>query len=207
MNLKSTRVFLGGLLAALMLSAAFAGSALASGPQWRFDGEALSGEETIVGAAEKSSLEITGIKTTCDNFLYEINIDNAGGTGGGNVTDLPLFNCYTDGVCTVEGIEPWGFPWNAGLSTIGSDDYIEIEGVHVNVIYGNEECALYETEVEVEGSAGGLLNNETESAEFDASSFSATGTELNVFGTEVSWEGFFPAEAFESHREEALSVS
>lgn len=206
MKLKSTRIFLGGLLAALMLCAAFAGTAVA-GPQWKFDGEALEEQETIVGAAEKSSLEIIGIVTTCDNFLYEITIDNEGGTGGGEVTDLPLFNCYTDGVCTVEETEPWGFPWETSLEEAGGKDYVVIEGVHVVVVYGNEECALWETEVEVEGTAGGLLDNETESATFDEASFEATGTELSVWGTEVAWNGFFPAEAFEWHREETLTVS
>lgn len=206
MNLVSTRAFLGALLAVTALFALTAGPAFA-GPQWKFDGTALTEEETIVGGAEKSSLEIIGMMTTCDNFLYEINIDNEGGTGGGEVTDLPLFDCYTDGVCTVEGIEPWGFPWNANLKTISSKNYIEISGVHVNIVYGDPECAFYETEVEVEGSAGGLLDNTTESATFDAASFAATGAELSAFGTEVAWEGFFPAEAFEWHREESLTVS
>jgi hypothetical protein len=206
MNLKPIRIFLGALLAAMALFALAAGSAVA-GPQWKFNEKALAGEETIVGAAEKSGLQISGIKTTCDNFLYEINIKNSGGTGAGSVTDLPLFNCYTDGVCTVEGIEPWGFPWTAGLKTISSKNYIEIKGVHVNIVYGNEECAFYETEVEVTGSAGGLLDNTTESATFNPASFTATGTKLSAFGTTVKWEGFFPAEPFETHRLEKLTVS
>jgi hypothetical protein len=206
MNLKATRIFLGGVLAVLVLSTAFAGTAFA-GPQWKFNETALAGEEVIIGAAEKSSLEISGIVTTCDNFLYEIKIKNSGGTGAGSVTDLPLFNCYTDGVCTVEGITPEGFPWTAGLKTISTKNYIEIKGVKVSIVYGNEECALYETEVEVIGSAGGLLDNATESATFNASSFTATGTGLSVFGTPVKWEGFFPAEAFQTHRLEKLTVS
>ncbi len=206
MNLKSTRVFLGGFVVAMLVIAAFAGSAVA-GPQWKFNGTTLTGEETIVGGAEKSGLEIIGMTTTCDNFLYEINIKNSGGTGAGEVTDLPLFNCYTDGVCTVEGIEPKAFPWPASLKTISTKNYIEIKGVLVKIVYGNPECALYETEVEVEGSAGGLLDNTTESATFNAASFAATKTELWAFGTEVSWEGFFPAEAFEWHRQEKLTVS
>lgn len=206
MKLKSTRIFLGALLAAVALCAVFAGSAVA-GPQWKFNGTTLSGEETIVGGAEKSGLEIIGMMTTCDNFLYEINIKNSGGTGAGSVTDLPLFNCYTDGVCTVEAIEPWGFPWTAGLRTVGTKNYIEIKGVHVNIVYGDPECAFYETEVEVEGTAGGLLDNTTESATFNAASFAATGTGLSAFGTEVSWEGFFPAEAFETRRLQKLTVS
>lgn len=207
MNRKTIRIFLGGLLAALMLSAAFAGSAMA-GPQWRFEGKALEGEETILGGAEESGLTITGMTTTCENFLYEITIDNEGGTGGGSVDDLPLYNCDTDTVCTVEGIESWGFPWNAGVvEKAGGKNYVVISGVHVAIVYGNPLCVLYESEVEVTGSAGGLLDNETESATFDDSSFEATGTELEAFGNAVKWNGFFPAEAFEWHREEALTVS
>jgi hypothetical protein len=206
MNLKSTRVFLGGLLAALMLSAVFAGSAFA-GPQWRFNGTALAGEEHILGGAEKSSLTITGLTTTCANFLYEINIKNSGGTGTGSITELPLYNCSTDGKCTVEAIEPWGFPWAANLKEVSGKNYIVISGVHVTIVYGNPLCVLYETEVEVEGSAGGLLDNTTESATFEESSFKATGTKLSTFGNEVKWKGFFPAEAFQWHRQEALTVS
>lgn len=206
MNLKSTRILLGAMLAAMMLSAAFAGSAAAA-PQWRFDGTALTEEETIMGAAEKSSLKISGLSTTCANFLYEIDIKNSGGVGGGNVKDLPLFNCSTDGDCTVEAIEPWGFPWAAKLEEKGGKNYVVISGVHVAIVYGNPLCAFYESEVEVEGNAGGLLDNTTESATFDASSFTATGTALKSFGTPVTWTGFFPAEAFEWHREDKLTVS
>lgn len=206
MNLRSTRIFLGALLAAMMLSAAFAGSAVA-GPQWKFGGKTLVGEETIIGAAEKSALEVEGLLTTCDNFLYEITIKNKESTGAGEVTDLPLYNCYTNGFCTVEAIEPYSFPWPAKLRTISTQNYIEISEVQVSIVYGNPLCVLYETEIEVTGDAGGLLNNTTESATFSDSSFAATGTELDVFGNKVKWNGFFPAEGFEWHREEALTVS
>jgi hypothetical protein len=206
MNLKSTRILLGGLLAAMMLSAAFAGSAAAA-PQWRIDGTALAKEETIIGAAEKSGLKISGMTTTCANFLYEINIKNSGGVGVGSVTDLPLFECSTDTKCTVEAIEPWGFPWAAKLEEKSGKNYVVISGVHVAIVYGNPLCAFYESEVEVEGNAGGLIDNTTESATFDAASFTATGTALNSFGTPVTWTGFFPAEAFEWNREHKLTAS
>lgn len=206
MKFKSTRIFLGALLAAMMLNAAFAGSAAAA-PQWKFNGTTLAGEETIIGAAEKSGLEITGLLTTCDNFLYEITIKNSGGTGVGSVTDLPLFNCYTNGKCTVEGIEALSLPWSANLETKSTKNYIKISGVKVSIVYGNPLCVLYETEVEVTGTAGGLIDNTTQSATFSDSSFEATSTKLEVFGNKVKWNGFFPAEAFESHREEALTVS
>ena len=207
MNLKSTRIFLGAIVAALMLSAAFAGSAVA-GPTWKFNNEALTEEETILGGAQESSLTITGLVTTCDNFLYEITINNNGGTGGGEVTDLSLFNCHTDSpYCTVEGIQAESFPWNASLEARSGKNYIVISGVHVSIVYGNPLCVLYEAEVEVEGDAGGLLDNATESATFNNASFAATETSLEVFGNEVEWNGFFPAEAFEWHREDSLTVS
>lgn len=206
MNLRSTRIFLGALLAAMMMSAAFAGSAAAA-PQWKFNGKALEGEETIVGAAEKSGLTLTGLTTTCENFLYEITIKNSGGAGTGSVTDLPLFNCTTDTKCTVEAIEPVNFPWTANLKEFSGQNYVVISGVKVFIVYGNPLCVLYEAEVEVKGTAGGLINNTTESATFDEASFKASSTKLESFGNEVKWKGFFPAEAFELHREEALTVS
>jgi hypothetical protein len=206
MNRKSIRIFLGALLAMMALSAAFAGSVVAA-PQWKFDETALIGEETIVGAAEKSGMTISGMTTTCAHFLYEIKIKNSGGTGTGSVTDLPLFECTTDTICTVEATEPWGFPWTANLKEVSGKNYIVIEGVHVSIIYGNPACALYETEVEVTGKAGGLIDNATESATFDEASFKATSTKLSAFGTEVKWKGFFPAEAFQSKREHKLTVS
>lgn len=206
MNAKHARAFLGALMAALCLSALFAATA-AAGPAWRFNGEELKTEETIVGGAEKSSLTIPGMTTTCDNFLYEIKISNSGGTGKGSVTDLPLFNCKTNTKCTVTSIEVQKLPWAASLKTISTTNYIVIEGIHVNILYGNPLCVLNETVVEVVGTAGGSIDNATESATFSVSSFKATGTKLEAFGNEVEWNGFFPAEAFENHREQSLSVS
>jgi hypothetical protein len=206
MNRKATRIFLGGLLAALALSAVLAATA-AAGPAWRFNGTELAKEEVIVGAAEKSGLTIPGMTTTCDNFLYEIKISNSGGTGKGSVTDLPLFNCYTNTKCTVKAITVQKLPWAANLKEISKTNYIVVTGIHVNILYGNPLCALFETEVEVVGTAGGRIDNATESATFDVSSFTATGTKLEAFGNNVEWKGFFPAEAFESHRQESLTVS
>src|SRR3954451_1465912 len=101
---------LGGMLAALMLCAAFAASAGAA-PAWKFNGKALEGTETILGGAEKSGLSMWGMTTTCTNFLYKVEIWNKEGTGKGNITSLPLFNCYTNSTCTVEAIEAESFPW------------------------------------------------------------------------------------------------
>jgi hypothetical protein len=204
--LAKSRVALGGLLAALMLCAVFASSAGAA-PAWRFNGEELKGTETILGGAQKSGLTAWGFTTTCDNFLYKVEISNSGGTGKGNVTELPLFNCYTDSTCTVEAIEAESFPWPAELVTTGGSNYMKVKGVNVWILYGGWFCPLWGVWAHVTGSAGGLLSNATESATFSSSSFTATGTKLEALGASVEWNGFFPAEAFQTRREQSLSVS
>jgi len=193
-------------VAALMLSAVFAGSAMA-GPAWKFNGEELKGTETILGGAEKSGLSMWGMTTTCTNFLYEVEIWNTEKTGKGNITELPLYNCYTNSTCTVEAIEAESFPWPANLTTVSSSNYLVVKGVDVWILYGGWFCPLWGSWVHVTGSAGGLINNTTESATFSPSSFKATGTELRALGESVEWNGTFPTEAFEWHREQALSVS
>jgi hypothetical protein len=203
--LAKTRVALGGLLAALMLSAVFAAPGMAA--TWKFNGEELKGTETIIGAAEKSGLTAWGFTTTCDNFLYEVEIWNSGGTGKGNVTDLPLFNCYTSSFCTVEAIEAESFPWPAEVVTTGGNNYMKVKGVDVWILYGGWFCPLWGVWANVTGSAGGLLSNATESATFSPSSFTATGSKLEALGAGVEWNGFFPAEAFETRREQPISVS
>ena len=200
------RIILGGLLAALMLCAVFAASAGAA-PAWKFEGKALEGEETILGGAEKSGLTMWGFTTTCDNFLYEVNIWNKSGTGEGNVTSLPLFNCYTNSTCTVEAIEAEAFPWPANLSTVSGSNYLTVKKVNVWVLYGGWFCPLWGVWAHVTGSASGLIDNATETATFGPSAFKATGAKLEALGESIEWNGKFPTEAFEWHREQAISVS
>ena len=192
--------------AALMLSAVFASSAMA-GPAWKFNGEELKGTETMLGGAQKSGLTAWGFTTTCDNFLYKVDIYNSSGTGKGKVTELPLFNCYTDSTCTVEAIEAESFPWPVNVSTIGGSNYMKVEGVDVWILYGGWFCPLWGVWAHVTGSAGGLISNATESVTFGPSYFKTTGSELKALGASVEWNGFFPAEAFQWHREQSLSVS
>lgn len=206
MNTKRARAFLAGLLAAMALCAVLAAGASAA-PAWKFNGEELKGTETLLGGAEKSGLSMWGMTTTCDNFLYKVDIWNKEGTGEGNVNDLPLFNCYTNTTCTVAAIEAESFPWPAKVSTVSSSNYMTVKGVDVWILYGGWFCPVWGWWVNVTGSAGGLLNNTTESATFSASSFKATGTELEALGEAVEWQGFFPSEGFGWNREEALSVS
>lgn len=197
---------LGGLLAALMLCAAFAASAGAA-PAWKFNGEELKSTETVLGGAQKSGLGMWGMTTTCDNFLYEVDIWNSSGTGKGNIWDLPLFNCYTNSSCTVEAIEAESFPWPAELKTVSGSNYLVVKGVDVWILYGGWFCPLWGVWANVTGSAGGIISNATESATFSPTTFKATGTKLEALGESVEWNGFFPTEAFQWHREQALSVS
>ena len=206
MNRNATRMLLAGILAALMLSSAFASSAGAA-PAWKFEGKALEGKETILGGAEKSGLSMWGMTTTCDNFLYEVEIWNSAGTGQGNITSLPLFNCYTNSTCTVEAIEAESFPWPSNLMSKEGSNYLVVKGVDVWILYGGWFCPLWGAWVHVTGSAGGKIDNATESATFGPSSFKATGTELKALGESVEWNGVFPTEAFEWHRGQAISVS
>jgi hypothetical protein len=208
MNRKTKNIIMRGLVSALLASAVFAASAGAS-PAWKFEGKELVGTETIVGAAIDSKLTVPGLTTKCANFLYKLKISNASGTGKGEVTELPLYDCTTDSpeVCTVKTITPETFPWASKLTTVAPSNYIVIEGVKVAIAYAGPECALGGLTVKVTGTAGGRVDNPTEIATFDAASFSATKTKLSAFGSSVLWEGVFPTEAFEVHRLEAISVS
>lgn len=207
MNRKSTSLFLRGVLAALALSAVFAASASAS-PAWKFNGEELKTTETIVGAAIESSLTIPGLTTKCENFLYKVAISNSGGVGKGSITELPLYNCTTSSpYCTVKTITPELLPWAAKLTTVTSKNYIFIEGIRVGIVYAGESCAVKGTLVVVKGTAGGLLDNTTETATFNTSTFASTGAKLTALGSSIEWLGVFPTEAFEWHREQALTVS
>lgn len=207
MNHKATRTLLGAMLAALMLSAVFAGSAGAA-PVWNFEKAPLTGNETIVGGALDSGMTVPGMTTSCENFLYEIDIENVKSAGVGDLEEVPLFDCYTDAeACSVSSIGAQGLPWSTELMDKGATDYIFVKGVDVDVLYGGEECVLNGFLVEVGGTAGGLIDNEDETAEFNAASFKATGAVLEAFGEAIEWNGLFPTEAFEWHRGEELTVS
>jgi len=195
------------LVALVALCAVFATSASAA-PAWKFETKSLEGSEVILGGALESSLTIPGLTTKCENFLYKLTIKNEAGTGKGEVTELPLYNCTTDtAACSVSKIGAEKLPWPSHLTTVSTTPYIIIEGVRVSILYGGEECALNETLVPVTGSAGGSINNTTETATFNASTLSATGTSLKALSTKIEWNGVFPTEAFQWHREQAISVS
>ena len=95
MNLRARHLFGALALVALLACSAFASTASAA-PAWNFEEAPLEGSEMILGGAEESGMTVPGLTTTCDNFLYELSIENSGSTGEGELTEVPLFGCYTD---------------------------------------------------------------------------------------------------------------
>ncbi len=199
-------ILLSAMLAALALSAVASSTASAS-PQWHFGGVLLPEleGETVVGAAFSSSLSSGGASTTCEHFLYNMEVWNFFGGGEGLVDELPLFNCTTTAPgCTVTSIAAEELPWFSYVETIAGKRYLEIEEIDVKIVYGGASCKL--GTVKVEGTAGGLINNSTSTATFNKASFEATHTSLKIGANAVEWTGEFPMEAFEVNREKALEV-
>lgn len=206
MRKKTTAV--GAALAALALLCAMFATSAAAAPAWKFEGKSLEGTEVVLGRAIESSLTIPGLTTKCEDFLYKLTAENASGTGKGSVTEVPLYNCTANSTaCTVKTIGAEKLPWASHLTTVGTTPYIIIEGVKVAIFYAGEECVLGETLVTVTGSAGGSIDNTAETATFNKSTLSASGTELKALSQKIEWNGLFPTEAFQWHREQALSVS
>jgi hypothetical protein len=204
---RKVRTLVRGVFLALALSAVFSAQASAA-PAWNFAGKALEGKETIMGGAFESALTLPGLVTKCENFLYKLTIENSAGTGQGSLTEMPLYNCTTNSkFCSVKTIGAEALPYPSHLTTVTTSNYIVIEGVKVAILYAGELCALGGTTAKVTGSAGGLVDNATEIATFNAASFTATKTELKALGGKAEWSGVFPTEAFEWHREQALTVS
>jgi len=206
MRTKATAV--GAALAALAVLCAMFASSASAAPAWKFEGKSLEGTEVVLGGAIDSALTIPGLTTKCEDFLYKLTAENVSGTGKGSLTEMPLYNCTTNSTaCSVSKIGAEKLPWASKLTTVSTTPYIIIEGVKVGILYAGEECVLGETLVTVTGSAGGSINNTNETATFNSSTLSASGTELKALSQKIEWNGLFPTEAFQWHREQALSVS
>lgn len=207
MRRKATRTFLGGIFAAILLGSVIAAGAGAA-PAWKFEAKELTGNETVLGAAIDSSMTVPGLTTKCENFLYKLTIKNEAGTGKGELTEMPLFNCTTNSsACTVKSIGAETLPWPAHLATFEAANYVVMEAVKVGIAYAGVECVLKGIAVKVTGSAGGIVDNSAETATFNSTTIKASKTELKALGSQIEWNGLFPTEAFEWHRNQALSVS
>jgi hypothetical protein len=203
--MKSRRYGVALALVVVALASATMTAAAGAAPVWKFNTTELTGSETIVGAALSSSLTIPGATTECAHFLYNMKISNVSKAGKGEITELPLFECTTSGsACAVESIGAEKLPWPTHLATFGGKDYLVVEGVKVGIKYSGELCALAGTLTIVKGTAGGLVENATQTATFNKATFEATATSLKVGSSSVEWKGVFPTEGFEAHREQTL---
>jgi hypothetical protein len=195
------------LLISVMAFALGMTATASASPAWKFNGTELSGSETILGAATSSSMTIPGVTTECKHFLYNMKISNSGGKGKGEITELPLFECTTSTAgCTVASIEAKKLPWSTHLTSLWGNNYLIVEGIDVEVVYGGSACAYAGIPITVAGSAGGIVENSTETATFNNGTIVATGTGLWTGFSWVEWNGAFPTEAFASHREQSISV-
>lgn len=191
-------------MAALLLAAASAANAGAS-PIWKFEGSRLNGSETIAGSVSAGSFTVPGLTTTCD-VSYEMAIFNtAAEVGKGDLFELSFSNCsVSNEACTVNPITADSLSWPLHLVTIGSNDYVVIENVHISIFYNGELCPVGETLITVTGKAGGLFASST--IEFSPSTFSATGTELKALGQKITWNAVLSTEAQGLHAGHALEV-
>jgi len=206
--MRTSKTAIGVALAALVVLCAMFATAASAAPAWKFEEKALEGTEVVVGGAYESALTIPGLTTKCENFLYKLTVKNEAGTGKGEVTEVPLYNCTTNSTaCAVKSIKAEALPWPSHLATFSTTPYIIIEGVKVPILYSGAECVLGGILVTVTGSAGGSINNSAETATFNSSTLTASGTSLKALGQKIEWSGLFPTEAFQWHREQALSVS
>lgn len=201
-------ILLSAVLTVLAFGVVASSSASASVfPQWHFGGKLLSEteEETVVGAAFSSSLKSGGAATTCEHFLYNMQVWNLYEEGWGEVTELPLYSCTTTAPnCSVSSIQAEELPWLSFIENYGGKPYLVLLGINVKIVYSGASCKL--GTVHLKGSAGGLINNTNSTATFSKSSFEATGTGLEISGNPVEWVGEFPMEAFKGHREQAVEA-
>lgn len=180
-----------GLFVVLACSGLFASAAQAS-PIWLLNASPLSSPKTVTGAASNGYFEFTGMVTTCSTTSLKMEIENINMTGEGEVTDVAFSGCSTNTKCTVDAIGPENLPWPLHLETISSVDYVIVEAIDIVVVYGNPECVLYETEVVIDGSAGGLFTGGSPaSLAFNPSSLANSGTELLTFGNGIDWSATF----------------
>jgi len=206
--MRRSKTAIGAALAALAVLCAMFATTASAAPAWKFEGKSLEGTEVVLGGAIDSLLTVPGLTTKCENFLYKLTAKNEAGTGQGEVTEVPLYNCTTNSTaCSVKSIKAEALPWKSKLTTVSTTPYIIIEGVKVPILYAGEECVLGGILVTVTGSAGGVIDNSKETATFNSTTLTATGTSLKALGQKIEWNGIFPTEAFQWHREQALSVS
>jgi hypothetical protein len=184
-----------------------AAPAVEAAPLWKFDGHLLVGAETVLAKAVDERFAIPGLPTECAHatMLLEITNNSVSANGGSaRVKEFLNEGCTAGSVCHVERFEAKKLPWPGHLATVVAKNYLVLEGMEIEALYGGPECAFAETPVIIKGSAGGVIESATETITFDKASESATGTTLKVGSSAVEWDALFVTEAQGAHKGEAL---
>ena len=153
-------------------------------------------------------MTIPGLTTKCENFLYKLTIENASGTGKGSLTEMPLYNCTTNSkVCTVKTIGAEKLPWASHLATFEPPTTSSSKGSKsASSTPGNHACWGKPWSPSPARPAA-KSTTRRKPPRLTRARLSATKTELKALGQKIEWNGLFPTEAFQWHREQALSVS
>ncbi len=180
------------LLFAVVLTLIGAGAPAAdAAPIRKLDGHPLTGSEKVVAKAIDERFAIPGVTTECAHATMVLGI--AGEGIGGGTTEVEEFlgeGCTAASKCDVEAFKAKKLPWPAHVTVVGGKEYLVLEDMHIEILYGGPECALAGTVI-VKGSAAGLYERSTETITFNKASESAGGTSLKVGSSAVEWDALF----------------
>jgi hypothetical protein len=160
---------------------------------WKLDGHPPAGTETIVARAVDEQFVIPGVTTECAHATMVLEIVS----GSTEVEEFLSEGCTTaaGSKCHVERFKAKKLPWPAHRVTVTGKEYLVLEDVHIEARYSGAECALAGEALIVKGSAGGLIENTTETITFNKAAEAATGTSLKVGASSVEWDALFATEA------------
>jgi hypothetical protein len=193
------------LLVVLVLALLGAPAASAA-PVWKSGGQPLTGTERIIARAVDEQFAIPGATTECTHATMVLGVASSTSFESAEVEELLNEDCATKAgsKCQVERFEAKKLPWPAHEVTVLGKDYLVLEDMRIDARYGGSECALAGEAVTVKGSAGGLIENATETITFDKATESATGTSLKVGSSAIEWDALFATEALGPYNGERL---
>lgn len=170
----------------------------------KFNANPLTGTEKIIAKAVDEQFVIPGATIECAHATMVLGVTNRTSFTDAEVEEFLNEGCATGAgsKCHVERFQAKKLPWPAHVVTTIGKDYLVLEDMHIEVRYSGSECALAGEIVTIKGSAGGLIENSTETITFDKATESATGTALKVGASTVEWDALFAAEGLGPHKAE-----
>jgi hypothetical protein len=205
MRKRAIWVAVTSIIAALAVSAAFAGAAGAA-PHWKANGTELTSPETVVAEAPASTVTLSTLATTCKATIG-MTIANTTGFGGVvNVESMTLSGCATNGACTVTAANAAELPWGGASLSIGGNPYLKILGFDNRIKYAS--CAISGITFRYQGNIGGLFDNANSTLTFNAETAAATNSEIHSAGeTETTYSGVWNLQMTGAHAGQTLTLS